>query len=203
VGVAVEPPWLIAIAASAGGIQALGTIVSGLPRALPAAVAIVQHGPPPRPSSLKQILSRRAHLPVTVAAEGDAIRPGTIYLSGREGLHLTVTEDRHFTYADGHQIRFLLSPADPLLESAAPVFTTHLIAVVLTGTGASGTYGVQCVNTHGGLVIAQDPTGAAEWIIPHVTMYPGSLDLVLALHSIAPALDALVHGASVKALASL
>jgi two-component system chemotaxis response regulator CheB len=200
----VEPPWLIAIAASAGGIQALGTIVSGLPRELPAAVAIVRHGPPPRPSSLRQILSRRAHLPIADAFDGEAIRSGVVYLASPtspQAVHLTVTADRHFVYTDGRRIRFLLSAADPLLESAAAVFKTRLIAVVLTGAGAGGTYGVQCVNEHGGLVIAQDPGSAADWTIPHVPVYAGSVDLVLALHSIAPALVALVGGASADALA--
>jgi two-component system chemotaxis response regulator CheB len=89
------------------------------------------------------------------------------------------------------------SSANPLLESAAPAFRERLIAVVLTGSGSDATDGVQSVKTHGGVVIAQDKASSEMWGMPGAAVKSGSVDYVLPLDAIAPALDALVNGRAV------
>ena len=189
-----QNPWVITMAASAGGIRALQIVLGALPRDLPAAVVVVQHrAASSQPNHLQRILTRATELPVVVAADDQLIEPGHLYLA-RSDLHLTVSPDRRFEYVDGRRIRFLLSSANPLFESAAAVFKDHLVAVVLTGTGSDATDGVQGVRANGGLVIAQDPSSAEHAGMPASAISSGSVDLVLPLEQIGPALDAIVRG---------
>jgi two-component system chemotaxis response regulator CheB len=190
-------PWLITIAASAGGIQAIRTILRSLPRDLPAAIVVVQHRTPGRDSALSTILRRPSPLRVVDAAEGGEIQPGTVYVA-RADSHLTVAPDRTFQYHDGRKIRFVRSSANPLFESAARVFDGHVIAVVLTGGGHDATDGVQGVKAHGGHVIAQNPATAQHWSMPGSAIRSGAVDYVLPLDAIGPALDDIVHGRPVS-----
>jgi len=182
-----EPFWLIAIAASAGGISAISSILAGLPTTIPAAIVIVQHRAPTRASILDRILARVTALPVRIPGFGDAIRPGCVYLA-RPDLHLTIEPTRRFVHVDVTRVRGVLSSANPLFSSAADVFHDRMIAVVLTGSGFDATDGVQTVKTHGGIVIVQDPATAQHSSMPTSAIGTGVVDRVLPLEAIAPAL---------------
>lgn len=186
-------PWLIVVAASAGGIQAIRTLLAALPRSLPAAVVLVQHRTPGHDQALAQVLGRGSAWPVTVATQGEAIEAGRAYLA-RADRHLTVTSDRTFSYHDGTKIRFTRSSANPLFESAARVFDGHVIAVVLTGGGRDATDGVQEVKAFRGLIIAQDEASSAHWHMPRSAIASGAVDYVLPLVAIAPAIQRVVRG---------
>src|SRR5262245_3442031 len=67
---------VVAIAASAGGLDALGLVLSALPADFPAAVVVVQHIGPHSPSLLAQILARRTPLPVSQAIDGERFMAG-------------------------------------------------------------------------------------------------------------------------------
>jgi two-component system chemotaxis response regulator CheB len=190
---AADASWLITIAASAGGIQAIRRLLQSLPPDLPAAIVIVLHRTPGRESRINEILRGEAPLRVVSAADGEAIKPATVYLAPADS-HLTVAADRTFHYTDGIRIRFLRSSANPLFESAARVFDGHVIAVVLTGGGHDATDGVQGVKAHGGLVIAQDEATSEHFSMPRSAIRSGSVDYVLPLGAIGPTLNDIVHG---------
>jgi two-component system chemotaxis response regulator CheB len=194
---AANGPWLITIAASAGGIEAIRTILRSLASDLPAAIVIVQHRTPGRDSLINPILRGQSPLPVMGAADGQTIKPGTVYVA-RADSHLTVAADKTFHYTDGTRIRFLRSSANPLFESAARVFDGHVIAVVLTGGGHDATDGVQGVKAHGGLVIAQDKATSAHFSMPRSAIRSGAVDYVLPLDEIGPTLNDIVHGRPVS-----
>jgi two-component system chemotaxis response regulator CheB len=193
--------WLVTIAASAGGIEALQKLLAALPRDLPAAVVVVQHRRPhPRESYLNRIFARVTSMPVVTADHDQPILPGKVYVA-RSDLHLTVSPDRRFSYVDGTKVRFLLSAANPLFASAAAAFENRLIAVVLTGSGNDATDGVQTVKGHGGVVIAQDPRTALNSGMPLAAVESGAVDYVLPLEAIAPALTAIMRGEPVQGAA--
>lgn len=176
---------LVVIAASAGGVNALQTLLSHLPANLPAAVAIVLHRTPNVRSALVEILRRATPLNVRAAEEGEAIAEGTVYVAPPE-RHLVVTGHHTFHLTDGHRIRYVQSSANPLFETAAPVFGARLIAVVLMGFDSDATDGVQGVAAEGGTVIAQDPATAVIPDMPRSAIATGAVDYVLPLGEIAP-----------------
>src|SRR5215472_12521390 len=84
---------IIVVGASAGGVEALGQLVRGLPADLDAAVFVVLHVSPHGTSVLPKILSRCGRLPATHARDGEPIRPGRIYVA---------PPDYHLLLKNGH-----------------------------------------------------------------------------------------------------
>lgn len=185
------PRALVVLAASLGGVTAIGDVLAGLPADLPAAILVVQHRSQRGPSLLAQVLSRRTRLIVKDAEPGERIRAGVVYLAP-SARHLLVHSDGTLATTDGRRIRYLLSSANPLLESAASAFGASVIAVVLTGSGMDATDGVQAVKARGGFVITQDPATSACRRMPAAAIATGVVDLVLPLEAIAPELCARV-----------
>ena len=185
--------WLIVLAASAGGIQAMRVILAALPADLPASIVLVQHRPPGGDVTLADLFAHGTRWPVRVATQGERIHGGRVYLA-RADSHLTITPDPAFLYRDGTKINFLRSSANPLFASAADVYGRHVIGIVLSGTGQDATNGVQAVRANGGIVIAQDQRTSAHWGMPGAAVASGAVDYVLPLEAIAPAIVELVRG---------
>lgn len=180
-------PPVVVIAASADGIAATSAILQSLPADFPGAVIVVQHRPAFSRSALTEVLARRTSLRVTDASTGYRPRPGVVYLA-KPDRHLTLDKRGTFQYVDGRRIRFLRSSANPLFESAAQIFGTKLIGIVVTGSGMDGTDGVQAIKARGGTVIVQDPTLARHPSMPTAAIRTGSVDYVLPIEQIAPLL---------------
>jgi two-component system, chemotaxis family, protein-glutamate methylesterase/glutaminase len=180
---------VIVMAASAGGIAALCHIFGAFPADLPAAVAVVQHRSPRGESMLATVLQRCSPLPVQDAVPGACLQPGHIVLAPANH-HLVVQPDGSCTLSDAGRVRSLRPAADVLFASVAPVFTTRVIAVVLTGWDSDGTNSIQIVKHYGGLVIAQDAVSSEVFQMPRSSIATGAVDVVLALEQIAPALVA-------------
>ena len=181
---------LVVIGASAGGIEALSVLASGLTKDFPAPIVVAQHLHPDHPSSLTEIISRRTDLEVVTVTDRMPLRPGTIHI---------VPPNRHVAVTD-HEIRLETGAArrpkpsvDHLLETSAEIFGDRLIAVILSGTGSDGAAGAQYVAAAGGTVIAQDPETAWFPAMPR-SLSPATVDAVTRLEAIGPLLEALVLG---------
>lgn len=193
--------WLVVIAASTGGIQAIRTILSRLAPNPRTAVVLVQHRSPGHNHFLSDLLGHGSAWPVGVATDGEAIEAGRVYLA-RADRHLAVTPDHRFQYWDGTRILSVRSSANMLFESAANAFGGQVVAVVLTGTGRDATEGVQHVKAQGGTVIAQDEESSQRWEMPQSAIESGAVDYVLALEDIAPVIEQIVRGAPAARLSA-
>jgi two-component system chemotaxis response regulator CheB len=182
---------IVAMAASAGGLTALSEVLSGLPRDFPASIVVVQHLDPRHRSLMAEILSKRTPLRAKQAAEGDPLEPGTIYIAPPD-RHLLVNPNGTITLSQSELVHFVRPSADLLFESVAASYRNRAIAVVLTGTGSDGTMGVQAIKKMGGTVISQDEATAEFFGMPNAAIQTKSVDFVLPLNAIAPALVTLV-----------
>jgi two-component system chemotaxis response regulator CheB len=182
---------VIGIATSAGGLTALSRLLSALPPSLDAAVVVVQHLDPDRPSHLAEILGRRTRLTVTQASSGDRLRTGTVLIAP-PGTHLLVDREGAISLSYRPPVHFVRPAADRLFESLAGSFGPRAVAVVLTGTGHDGATGAQAVKLAGGTVIVQDEFTSEFFGMPKSAMDAGQVDMILPLEGIAPALEALI-----------
>jgi two-component system chemotaxis response regulator CheB len=185
---------VIGIGASAGGIQALLTLVGKLPPDLPAAVLVTIHLHPQFRSSLDDIVSRAGRLPAAFAREGDAYRPGAIYIAPPD-RHLLVYGDR-LRLGSGPRENNSRPAIDPMLRSAAACCGVRSIGVVLTGTLGDGASGLWAVDRCGGLTVVQDPDDAAFPEMPLNALRRVAPDFVLPMADIAAKLDELARRAA-------
>src|SRR5213593_4756102 len=190
---------VVALAASAGGLAALGAVLSGLPDDFPAALVIVQHLDPRHRSLMADILSRRTKLKVKQAAEGDRLAPGIVYVAP-PNRHLLVNSDGSLSLSQTELVHFVRPSADLLFESVAASHKERAIAVVLTGTGSDGSMGVQAIKKMGGTVLAQDESSSEFYGMPSAAIQTGCVDFVLSLSEIPPALITLVKTGEVDEL---
>ena len=184
---------VVAIAASAGGLRALTTVLSGLGDDFPASITVVQHLDPRHRSLMADLLSRQSRLPVKQAVEGDRIQPGAVFIAPPD-RHLLVNPDGSLSLSRTELVHFVRPSADLLFESVAASFKDRAIAVVLTGTGSDGAGGVQAIKKMGGTVIAQDEGTSEFFGMPGAAIHTGEVDFVLPLNEMASALTKLVVG---------
>jgi two-component system chemotaxis response regulator CheB len=182
---------IVAVAASAGGLTALGQILSGLPAEFPVPILIVQHLDPRHRSLMVEILEKRTPLNVEQAKDKVPVAPGTIYIAPPD-YHLLVDADGTLALSHSELVHFVRPSADLLFESVAASYRERAIAVVLTGTGRDGSMGVKAIKTMGGTVVVQDEETSEFFGMPGAAIETKSVDFVLPLNDIAPALIALV-----------
>jgi two-component system, chemotaxis family, protein-glutamate methylesterase/glutaminase len=187
-----EPYGIVAIAASAGGITALGRVFGGIPAGFPVPVVVVQHLDPRHRTIIAEVLSRRAKLPVQLAREAERAEAGTIYIAPPD-RHLLLGADGTLTLSSSELVHFVRPSADLLFESVAGTYGPRAIACVLTGTGSDGAMGASAVKSRGGTVIAEDPELAEFKGMPEAVVASGAADYILPLDEIASVICGLVE----------
>ncbi|XVU21815.1 chemotaxis protein CheB [Actinoplanes sp. CA-054009] len=149
---------IVAVGASAGGVEALRALTSGLSVDYPGVILVVLHIARSSPSALPAILSRSGPLPATSAVDGEPLEPGHIYVA---------PSDHHLLLLDG-RIRLTRGPSenghrpaiDPLFRSVARAAGPRAAGVVLSGSRDDGAAGLAAISGQGGATIVQDPEDA-------------------------------------------
>lgn len=186
------PYGIVAIAASAGGISALGQVLAGLPSVFPVPVVVVQHLDPRHKTIIAEVLGRRAKMPVVLASDGEQAEPGMIYVAP-PNHHLLVEGEGLLVLSSSELVHFLRPSADLLFESVAGAYGARALACVLTGSGSDGAMGASAIKSRGGTVIAEDPQLAEFKGMPEAVVATGAVDFVLPLDEIAPVILGLVE----------
>src|SRR5262249_16940995 len=182
---------VVALAASAGGVQALARVLTGLPGDFPAAVVIVQHLDPRHRSLIADIFGRRTSLKVKEAEQGDTIQPGVVYTAPPD-RHLLVNGDGTLSLTRTELVHFVRPSADLLFESVAAAYKDRAIAVVLSGTGTDGAMGLRAIKKMAGTIIVQNENTSEFFGMPAAAIETGTVDFVLPLDEIPHALKTLV-----------
>jgi two-component system, chemotaxis family, protein-glutamate methylesterase/glutaminase len=155
---------VVAIGASAGGIEALRNLVGALPESFPAAVLVVLHLPTHGTSVLPQILARAGELPAVQATDGLVLEGGKIYVAPPD-CHLLV-ENGAICLDHGPRINGHRPAVDPLFRSVAATYGPSGAGVVLSGVLDDGTAGLMAIKQAGGVTLVQDPAEALYDTMP-------------------------------------
>lgn len=175
---------VVVVGASAGGVEALVTIVRALPTDLGAAVFVVLHLPEGGRSYLTRILARETELPVATASEGGEIAHGTITVAPPD--HHVVLEPGRVRLVRGPKVNGYRPAVDVLFHSAARSFDGRVIGVILSGTRSDGTLGLRAIKRRGGAAVVQ--ADAEHSGMPASAIRNVDVDAVVPLQEIAATL---------------
>lgn len=169
---------IIAIGASAGGLEALQEFILNIPaNMVNISVIIAQHLSPTHKSMLVQLLSRETKKSIVEAEHNSQIKPNVIYITPPDKDITVVNEKIHLT-----KPKSSLGPkpsVDLLFQSLATSSCNNVIGVILSGTGSDGAKGVQALKEAGAFIIVQEPKTAKYDGMPMSAIQTGVVDLVL------------------------
>jgi len=177
---------IVAIGASAGGIEAISKLLENLSPKLGMAYVIIQHLAPDHESILPELLERKTTMPVHQVVDDMQVTANNVYV---------IPPNTYMSIADGH---LKLSPRvksdgsyhsiDFFLNALAPVYKNKAIAVILSGSAADGSIGVQSIKAEGGITFAQDDS-AKFLSMPLNAIDSGCIDFILSPKEIARRLE--------------
>lgn len=182
---------ILAVGASAGGVEALLSLARTFPADLPASVLVTLHLPPHMRSSLDEIMGRAGRLPAAFARDGEILRKAHIYIAPPD-RHLLLDGPR-VCLGEGPRENNSRPAIDPMLRSAAVCCASRTIGVVLTGTLGDGASGLWAVRQAGGIAVVQDPSDAAFPEMPLAALNRANPDHVVSLADLPALLESLVR----------
>ncbi len=168
---------IVAVGASAGGLEALQGLFDHVPDEAPMAFVVVQHRAADRTSAMKSLLEKHTRFPVKDIEDGMKVEPGTIYLAPADQDVAVMNGVLYLVEPSTHGgIRL---PIDALLRSLARDQTDCAIGIILSGTGSDGTLGTKEIKAAGGMVMAQKEDQAKYDSMPRSAIDTGLVDFVL------------------------
>jgi two-component system, chemotaxis family, protein-glutamate methylesterase/glutaminase len=176
---------ILVIGTSAGGVEALQTLVAGFHLGVEAAIFVVLHiGSSARGRSyLPEILTRAGPLTAAHPADGELIRNGRIYIAPPD--HHLLLSTGHMHLSQGPKENRTRPAINPLFRSAANTYGGRVTGIILTGTLDDGVAGLAEIKRRGGVAIAQDPKTALFPNMPLHAIKLVDVDYVTPLREIA------------------
>jgi len=185
---------LVGVGSSAGGPAALVSLLSGLPKAFPAAIVVIQHIDAHMAAGMAEWLDGQCDLPVRVAAEGDRLTAGCVLIAGTDD-HLVFTSPGRLGYVPEPRSLVYRPSVDVFFDSIVRQWRGDAVGVLLTGMGRDGALGLKSLRERGFHTIAQDQATSAVYGMPKAAAELGAAVDILPIDRIAPRLIMLCGGA--------
>jgi two-component system CheB/CheR fusion protein len=170
---------IVAVGASAGGLEAFSDFLRALPASPGAAFIYLQHQEAGHSSMLTQILARLTPIRVMQVRGGEVLQADTIFVAPADGQ--AIVEGGVLRLAPDGKASM---PIDTLFTSVAEDQGSRAIGVVLSGTASDGSLGSRAIKNVGGIVFAQDESAGFDGM-PKNAVASGSVDFVLSSAGIA------------------
>lgn len=180
-----KPPGLfpvVAIGASAGGLEAISELLEHLPKDLGMAYVIIQHLAPNHTSILPELLEKKTSMPVNKVEDNMHVKPNEIYVIP-PNAYMSIVDSklklmpRTKSGSTYHAIDFFFT-------ALAPVYKSNAIGIILSGTANDGTEGVKEIKAEGGITFAQDESAKYQGM-PQSAADAGYVDFILSPKEIA------------------
>jgi len=174
---------IIAIAASTGGPHAIHNILSQLPAQFPVPIVITQHIADGFTQGMVDWLNAVSPLKVRVAAHGDILAAGNVYVNPAEHS-MRITEQGMVIIGDRDARKRYHPSCDTLLASVAAAYREHAIGLIMSGMGDDGVIGMQAIRSAQGTTLAQDAKSSVIFGMNSVAITRGYIDKIVPLASI-------------------
>ena len=184
-----EKFFVVAIGASAGGLQPLEEFFTNLPNNPGAAFVILQHLSPDFPSLMPELIQRRTSLEVEQIKDGVQLHPNHIYVLPPSH---TLTVEKDYLRLEQHLSERVNDPINIFFKSLAAQWGEKVIGILLSGTGNDGTEGLQVISQKGGITLVQSPETAQFTSMPSSVIPCDCLDGILSPQDLAQAVYSLV-----------
>lgn len=191
---------VVAIGASAGGLEALTQLVGSLPLEPGLVIVVLQHMAAQHESALPYLLGGHTAIPVLEVTNNVQMKANRIYVIP-PGVQMQMAGDR-LLLSSRPDDRSRHTPIDTFFASVAAAAGSRAIAVVLSGTASDGALGIRDIKAAGGLTIAQQPESAKYDSMPRAAIATGLVDLVLEPAAIGEELIRIAHHPYVRVRSS-
>lgn len=182
---------IVVIGTSTGGPQALRALMVAFAADFPVPVAMVLHMPPGYTAAYAQKLDEICPLHVVEAQGGERVEGGMVFLAPA-GRHLTFVRHADSVVTTRLDLRPLDTPhrpaVDVLFQSAAQVYRSRVVGVVMTGMGADGREGAAWIKAEGGRIITEAAESCVVYGMPRAVVEAGLSDISVPLDGIAQAI---------------
>ena len=180
----------VVIGGSAGGIEALSTLLPALAPEIGVPVIIVLHLPRERPSLLSEIFGNLCRLPVREAQDKEPALPGVVYVAPPD-YHLLLDRGPTLALSVDEPVHFSRPSIDVLFESAADALGAGALGIVLSGGNEDGARGLAAIGERGGVTVVQQPADARAALMPQAALAFGPVQHTLTAVEIAALLAGL------------
>ena len=191
----ISEPRIIAVGASAGGLEALKAFFENIPETDKNAYVVIQHLSPDYKSMMGELLKKNTNLPIREVKDGKKIEQGHIYLIPPANNLILDKNKLHLVKKPTGQSLNL--PIDMFFESLAKHKKEKAIGVILSGTGSDGTRGVRAIKDRDGMVMVQNPEEAKFDGMPQSAINTGLIDYVLPVSQMGKELKNFIDAPSV------
>ncbi|HNT43175.1 MAG TPA: chemotaxis protein CheB [Syntrophorhabdaceae bacterium] len=180
---------IVALGASAGGLEAFEVFFRSLPRTNEAAFVVISHLDPKHASMMSELISRFTRMEVSEAANDMEVGAGHVYVIP-PNRNLSISQGR-LQLTEQEKSLGMKMPIDAFLRTLADDQGENSVAIILSGTGTDGTLGVRALQAAGGVTFVQDPSEARYDGMPQSAIQTGLADYVLPVEEIARQLSVL------------
>ncbi|MGB5820853.1 MAG: chemotaxis protein CheB [Saonia sp.] len=172
-----EEPRIVAMGASAGGLEALKEFFDNVPADCQYTFVVVQHLSPDYKSLMAELLAKNTSMPIYEITHNMEIKKGCIYLIPPK-KNMTILNGKLMltNKPSGHDLNL---PIDIFFRSLAQESKEKSICIILSGTGSDGTSGARAIKEAGGMVMVQDPLQAKFDGMPRSALNTGLVDYTL------------------------
>jgi len=182
----VDQPRIIAVGASAGGLEALKAFFKKIPASDKNAYVVIQHLSPDYKSMMGELLKKNTNLPIVQIKDQMEVKHGHVYLI--PPANNLILEDEILRLTEKPKNQTLNLPIDMFFESMAKQRKERAIGIVLSGTGSDGTRGARAIKENDGMIMVQDPKEAKFDGMPKSAINTGLVDYILSVDEMGPEL---------------
>ena len=195
-----RPFPIVAIGASAGGLEALEQFFSHVPADSGMAFVVIQHLDPERKGMMPELLQRSTSMAVMQARNRVKVKPNCVYVIPPNSELSILHDSLHLL--EPVAPRGLRLPIDFFFRTLADDRHEQAIGVILSGMGSDGTLGARAIKEHGGLVLAQEALSAKFDSMPSSVINAGLADIIASAEKLPQCIIDILDSSPAKPISS-
>ena len=174
---------VVIIGGSAGSLNALMQVLPELPKLNDFAIVIVLHRKRTDDQTLEELIRLKSRIEVKSVEDKTALLPGFIYVAP-SNYHLLFEKDDHLALDTSEKINYSRPSIDVSFESAAEIYGSSLVGILLSGSNSDGTQGLKAIRNAGGTIVVQNPLSADMPFMPNNAILYADPDFILDMQQI-------------------